>query len=63
MPATNPHTIDEGLSQVAAYGPDTQIQRLLYTGQLIERKGLRGFCKVLSRLCIDYEPRDPCPGE
>jgi glycosyltransferase involved in cell wall biosynthesis len=49
-----PYTIDEGLFQAGAYAPDTQIRRLLYTGQLIERKGLSGFCKALSRWCADH---------
>jgi glycosyltransferase involved in cell wall biosynthesis len=51
---TVPYTIDEGLFQTSAYAPDTRVRRLLYTGQLIERKGLRGFCKVLSRWCADH---------
>ena len=51
---TVPYTISEGIFQSNDYRPDPAVRRLLFTGQLVERKGLVGFCKVLSRWCIDH---------
>lgn len=48
---TVPYTIDTSLFDQGQYNPGANVRRLLFTGQLIERKGLRDFCSVLSRWC------------
>jgi glycosyltransferase involved in cell wall biosynthesis len=46
-----PYTINQPIFQASVYSPDAEVRRILYTGQLIERKGLRVFTSVLCRWC------------
>jgi glycosyltransferase involved in cell wall biosynthesis len=51
---TVPYTIDSGLFKRESYSPSPDVRRLLFTGQLIERKGLLPFCMVLSHWCAEH---------
>jgi glycosyltransferase involved in cell wall biosynthesis len=49
-----PYTIDSSLFARENYCPSPDVRRLLFTGQLIERKGLLPFCAVLSHWCAEH---------
>jgi glycosyltransferase involved in cell wall biosynthesis len=49
-----PYAIDDSPFRARTYDPTPGCFRLLYTGQLIPRKGLPAFCTVLSRWCADH---------
>lgn len=49
-----PYAIDARPFRTESYEPQPNVFRLLYTGQLIPRKGLPEFCSVLSRWCHDH---------
>jgi glycosyltransferase involved in cell wall biosynthesis len=48
-----PYAIDAKPFRTDLYDPQPNVFRLLYTGQLIPRKGLPAFCSTLSRWCQD----------
>jgi glycosyltransferase involved in cell wall biosynthesis len=52
-----PYTIDSSLFERERYEPDPHVRRLLFTGQLIKRKGLGVFCRILSRWCEQHPAR------
>ena len=49
-----PYAIDDRPFRTAVYEPQPHVFRLLYTGQLIPRKGLPAFCATLNRWCQDH---------
>ncbi len=49
-----PYAIDDTPFRTEVYEPKSNVFRLLYTGQLIPRKGLPEFCSILSRWCSDH---------
>ena len=49
-----PYAIDEKPFLTGAYRPQPDVFRLLYTGQLIARKGLPAFCATLSYWCKEH---------
>ncbi len=49
-----PYAIDDTLFLTQSYNPQRNTFRLLYTGQLIPRKGLRAFCAGLNVWCDDH---------
>ena len=46
-----PYAIDEAPFRTVEYEPQPDTFRLLYTGQLIARKGLPAFCSILAAWC------------
>lgn len=51
---TIPYAIDDGLFRSGMYCPAEGVFRLVYAGQLVPQKGLRLFCSVLNRWCVDH---------
>ena len=49
-----PYAIESAPFRTDSYDPQPNVFRLLYTGQLIPRKGLPEFCSILSRWCQDH---------
>ena len=49
-----PYAIDDRPFRTEVYEPQPDVFRLLYTGQLIPRKGLPAFCSTLNRWCKDH---------
>ncbi len=49
-----PYAIDATLFRTKSLNPQPGIFRLLYTGQLIQRKGVYGFCKTLDEWCRSH---------
>lgn len=49
-----PYAIDDAPFQTMSYLPVPGRFRLLYTGQLIPRKGLPAFCRTLNAWCNDH---------
>ncbi|MGA7108489.1 MAG: glycosyltransferase family 4 protein [Terracidiphilus sp.] len=51
---TVPYAIEEAPFSSQDYMPTRTTRRMLYTGQLIPRKGVHRFCTVLNRWCEDH---------
>jgi glycosyltransferase involved in cell wall biosynthesis len=49
-----PYAIDREPFLSDCYDPGSKKRRLLYAGQLIPRKGVTAFCRVLNRWCADH---------
>jgi hypothetical protein len=49
-----PYAIGRDPFSSDCYNPKPKKRRLLYTGQLIPRKGVNQFCRVLNRWCADH---------
>ena len=49
-----PYAIDDKPFRTETYEPVENVFRLLYTGQLIPRKGLPAFCSALNGWCKDH---------
>ena len=49
-----PYAIDDRPFRTEVYEPRANVFRLLYTGQLIARKGLPAFCSTVNRWCGDH---------
>jgi glycosyltransferase involved in cell wall biosynthesis len=49
-----PYAINDRPFRTEVYDPQPNVFRLLYTGQLIPRKGLPAFCSTLDQWCQDH---------
>lgn len=49
-----PYAIDDSLFRSDVYQPKRRQFRMLYAGQLVSQKGLRLFCTVLARWCVEH---------